>query len=512
MIYNNQVFGEHLLVGDWFLKWRTNFSVTERDEPDNRQVRYLVQDGVFTLEDLSGSGSRDFYFLDEDVADYAVDLMIPFNPFDMPDTDPLDIARIQPEQKIQFGATYTFRDRSFDGRRLRFRARGLNDINGDPIDLTLPPEQIFSPDNLNPDGIVLIETTRPTDSYAAEQTLAAAYGMVDIKVHPRVRMQAGVRVESSNQEVETFALFGVPPDVIRAELDETDFLPALNLTFDLTRYDSADLENERLGTPFKRDPKMQLRLAASQTVSRPEFRELAEFQFTDVAEGFAARGNPDLDRALIQHLDLRWEWFPNPAEVISVSAFAKTFDSPIERVIIPTGSSLITSWEDAESGELFGLEFEIKKRLENLGFADVPFLRNIAIQTNLAVIESEVEIDSSNTTVVQTNSKRPLQGQPDYTFNLGILYENLKQQLQAGFFVGSFGKTISGVGAFGLPDTEEQPRFDVDFKISKRFGASAVSLSVENILNDRFQIEQGPFVISERKTGIAVGVSYSYTF
>src|SRR3712207_8403318 len=51
----------------------------------------------------------------------------------------------------------------------------------------------------------------------------------------------------------------------------------------------------------------------------------------DVLNGDDLEGNPDLERTRIQNADLRWEWYPDAGEVVSVGVFAKRFDKPIER-------------------------------------------------------------------------------------------------------------------------------------------------------------------------------------
>lgn len=144
-----------------------------------------------------------------------------------------------------------------------------------------------------------------------------------------------------------------------------------------------------------------LRLAASQTVTRPEFRELAAFEFTDVAGGFTAVGNPELEETDILNLDLRWDWVPDPGDVISASFFYKDFSNPIEQVILPTGSQPITTWRNAESAELYGVEFEIQK---DLGFIDRwidssdsarPFFGYFSIVANAAWLDSQVDLDPS---------------------------------------------------------------------------------------------------------------------
>ena len=77
-----------------------------------------------------------------------------------------------------------------------------------------------------------------------------------------------------------------------------------------------------------------LRLSASQTLSRPEYREIANVSSFEPIGGIITFGNPNLQRALIQNYDARWEWYPRPGEVLSVGVFAKRFEDPIERVFV----------------------------------------------------------------------------------------------------------------------------------------------------------------------------------
>ncbi len=502
-LWFTQAFGEHLLEGDTFLDWRLSYSLSQRDEPDNRQVRYDFQDfdQDFVLENVSGSGRRDYYLLDENIYDGGIDYAIPFAPFVKTDPDP---DRLRPKQKIQLGLAATLRDRDFDARRFRFVPRGSPvDEFGNRIDLTAPPEEIFQPENIHTDGFVLDEKTRSTDNYEAEQTLLAGYLFTDVlllKEKPAVetlRLQLGGRIENSDQEVTTFRLFGENPEEVEAKIDKTDFLPALNLTWEFVKA-------------------MQVRLSASRTVSRPEFRELAEFEFTDVAQGFKARGNPDLKRGRLWNFDLRWEWFPAPADVVSVGVFYKLFEDPIEEVIIPTGSSLLKSWDNADSADLWGVEFEVRKNLGFLGeWTDGPqsetFLRDFSLLFNYALIDSEVKLTSEQDAIL-TNGSRELQGQPEFTLNTGLLYDSTDLGLTVAVLANTFGERISAVGAFGLPDEKEESRWSLDVSIAKKFGRSTVKLTAQNILDDKFSFKQGSITTREFRRGFSIGLSYSVSF
>ncbi len=498
-LLSTQPFGEHLLAGDLFLEWRATYSLSQRDEPDNRQTVYVFNEAAndFQFERLTNSGSRLFFLLDENIYDGAIDLSIPFNPLGIPDrgANPSDKA---PVQRIKLGPAYLFRDRDFNSRRFVFTSGGGPvDEDGSQIDQTLPPEELLQRKNINPNGFFLDENTRDTDNYSAEQTILAAYALADFRLHDLVRVQAGARVEDSLQDVISFQPFTVSPQETKTELHTTDVLPSVNLIWELSR------EKEYLKD-------MQIRIGGSQTVSRPEFRELAEFEYTDLAGGNAVVGNPDLQRAKVWNFDMRWEWYPAPGDIISLGGFYKKFDEPIEQVYRVSSSTFRISWDNAESADLYGVEFEAKKSFDFLDFLSED-LRDLGVILNVAWIESEVTIGKASGDV-QTNDKRPLQGQAEYVLNTGLVFESKRWDLTAALFANTTGPRISTVGAFGLPDEEEQPRWGLDFSIEKRFGKAALKLTWENILNAKYEYKQGDFTTREYRTGFAVGLSYSYSF
>ncbi|HVR75937.1 MAG TPA: TonB-dependent receptor, partial [Planctomycetota bacterium] len=257
---------------------------------------------------------------------------------------------------------------------------------------------------------------------------------------------------------------------------------------------------------------MQLRIAGSQTVSRPEFRELAEFEYTDVQGGYNARGNPDLQRATLSNLDISLEWFLSGADRFSVGAFYKIFEDPIEVVNLPTGGNLLTTWENADKADLLGIEVEGRKSLGFLSDHLKDQLDNLSLIANFTWMDSEVETktDASN---LQTNKKRTLQGQPEYLLNLGLLYDDRKDDgWSVSILANTYGERISAVGTSGIDDEKEQPRWNLDVSIIKRFGRGALKITAENLLDDKYEFKQGDIATREYKRGFAIGVGYSYTF
>lgn len=525
-LYQSELFGEHLLdggpLGELFFEWRGGYALSQRDSPDDRSLVYELNPtfNEFQWREAGGSASRDFYLLDENLYNGAADLSIPFAPLV---DEEKERDELEPPQKIKFGVSYVRRDRDFDARKFRFQAVGtpLADEGGEPILLTSSPEDLFRARNIHPGGFAITETTRPTDNYNAEWEILAGYGLVDFKLIEPLRLMAGARIESSEQAVDTFELFGAPgtDNSVTAVLDNLDVLPAGSLTWEIWK-------GEKRDTGF--EPRTMLRLAASQTVTRPEFRELAAFEFTDVAGGFTAVGNPELEETDILNLDLRWDWVPDPGDVISASFFYKDFSNPIEQVILPTGSQPITTWRNAESAELYGVEFEIQK---DLGFIDRwidssdsarPFFGYFSIVANAAWLDSQVDLDPQSALQL-TSKSRPLQGQPEYILNLGLEFEGPPgpatgkapewwHGLSIGIFANTFGDRITAVGAFGVPDEVEQPRWSLDVGIAKKIGRGVLKLTGKNLLDDEFEFKQGKITNRAYERGLSIGLSWSYSF
>ena len=114
--------------------------------------------------------------------------------------------------------------------------------------------------------------------------------------------------------------------------------------------------------------KSKLRLAASNTLSRPEFREIAPFNFYDFAQAFEVGGNPNLSRTSILNYDLRFEHYFGGSQLFSASLFYKDFTDPIEQVTGSdiTSGSIATSYANAISAKNYGFEIEVRRNLDFL--------------------------------------------------------------------------------------------------------------------------------------------------
>ncbi|MGE3345129.1 MAG: TonB-dependent receptor [Vicinamibacterales bacterium] len=447
-LQSGQLTGEHFFptLSNSRIDWRATVARSNRDEPDIREVLYEKQPtaSTYVLADESQSGLRMWNDLTEDTVDLALNWTVVFaGPRGLP-------------ASFKFGPSYSNRERDFDSRRFRFIP-----TNTVRFDLTQSPEALYSAANIG-ERFELREETRETDSYDAAQRVVAGYGMLDLSFSPKARLVAGARIENFKQTVDTFDLFGTDlfgsPEIIRGEIKETDIFPALNFVF-------AAKDNQNIRVSF------------SQTVNRPEFRELAPFEFTDIVGGRAVVGNPNLERSLIRNVDLRWEWFGDAEEVISASAFLKQFDQPIERVVEAT-SQLRTSFDNAKSARNVGLELEARKRLSEY----------VLVGANYTFVDSSIELNTSQTNTL-TSLERPLAGTSKHIFN--GLFEARLPIVTARVLYNTFSDRIADVGSFGLPDIVEEGRATLDVALSKTVGRLRLRFSAENLTDPEIRFLQG---------------------
>lgn len=466
-----QLSGKHELLGvNSRLEWRGSAARAHRNEPALRETVYTRaigsdSDVPFYLDNNTGESGRYFYteLTDEDLSG-GLDWSWNFGAWQNPAT-------------LKVGGAMRQRDRDFAARRYRWNFRsGITSL-----DSVIALGNIVGTDPANNMQLQLTDIVENGDQYTADEQTYATYAMVDVPIGTRLSVVAGARVEwydltltsPVQQQLATLT-----------NLDEVNVLPSLSLTYRL---------NEA----------MNLRLAASQTVDRPEFRELAPFQFTEASSLRQMRGNPNLVVADITNLDAKWEWFPDPGEVLSVGIFYKYLERPIEQVFFAAASSLY-SYQNAKDGYLYGAELSVRKRLD---FSE--FWSHFTVGSGLSLIESEVEVVPGSG-FVPTNLVRPLQGQSPWTVNVNLNWLSTNGATEIGAYWGVFGERISAAGGSGVPDIYERPRnvLDLTWRQTLR-GNLSMRFKVQNLLNSSYRWTQEANGIERMQRQYTVGQTLS---
>jgi hypothetical protein len=446
------------------LGWFGSYAQARRDDPAMRDMLFTTESDPPVLDPTNGGGKQLFLDLVDHTESGALDLTLPFEQWG-------GLA-----SRVKAGVWVEGKQREFFARRFAFNRAGSTP-------LPAGTGNVLNPDTIgggNPSGGVpfyLAETTRANDNYDAEQEIYATYAMVDLPLVRWLRLSGGARFEASFIDMQAFDLFDRGAEVPNgsASLKDHDVLPSVSLIFS------------------PRDS-MNIRLVGTRTLARPEFRELAPFQFTDFVGGLAIEGDPTLESGKIWNADLRWEWFPSASEVVAASLFYKYFERPIERF---RKAQYLVSFRNAPRAQNVGLELELRKNLEFIGEA----FDGISLGANFAYVFSRVDLGEGcdelidpgcSVTDKSTSRVRPLQGQSPYVVNAYLDYANDESGTSMRLLYNAFGRRIEDVGGFMLPDTYEESIHDFDLVLGQEiYDGLALSLEIDNILNYPRTFTQG---------------------
>lgn len=485
--FTTQVSGDHSISKALKFKWYGAFNILDGYVPDQRRLAYSrftnTQDPFRLLISNSlsqQSGSRIYQTLSDYIYTAGGDLNYSFNLFNQ-------------KQAIKGGYMLQIKDRLYDAQLF---ANYLPLDN--PVLTLLPAETVFNTENFgdgtgNKFGFDAIKGK--TFRYMANTILNAGFIQFDNQFKQGLRVVWGVRVEHFDQLVGSVKTW----DPRHTHTQVIDFLPGMNAT-------------------FKLNPKTNIRLSASQTVIRPELRELSFLNLYDFELNASVQGNPLLKRTKITNLDLRYELYRKAGEVFTVGIFYKNFINPIEQLFNEgVGGSSTFSYQNASEANTYGAEIEIRKKLDFITSG----LKNFTFQANASYINSKVKD-------AVFNISRPLQGQSPYLLNFGLLYDLEKAGLSSTILFNQVGPRIYLVGDLtagaGSPNIYEAPRALLDFQISKKLikDKAELRLSISDILNatqyfyqnaddkNSFQKNTDAYRFT-RRAGTTFSVSFNYS-
>ncbi|MGN0068633.1 MAG: TonB-dependent receptor domain-containing protein [Prevotella sp.] len=455
--YNTQFTGKHTIGKDQ-LDWSVAYAYANRNVPDRK--RYLVNDaletGVMQLT-TANDISREWTRLNEHIASVSAN-------------ENHDFHLGQSILTLKSGIYGEYRTRKYTTRNFIY--------NWDPRNNTLPAgfrkmdmaELLSTEEFFGENGLYLLEELKMRNNYEGKNTLGAAYAMASLPVG-KIEVNGGLRLEHNHME-----LISNTRDTERSPFSHhyryTDLFPTLNATWKVT--DS-----------------QQLRIAYGKTVNRPEFREVSPSVFYDFDLAADVQGNTALNPCYIHNADIRYEFYPSRGETISLAAFYKYFDSPIEwTYTVAGGTNLIYSYKNAKRADNYGIELDIRKRLDFIGLPDFSW------SFNGTVIWSKVKFEEG-----AKEENRPMQGQSPYLINTGLFYNNQHAAIDVALLYNRIGKRIIGVGrsegttggneTLRVPDSYEMPRDMIDFSASKRMGKHwEVKINIRDLLAQRVVYRQ----------------------
>jgi TonB-dependent receptor len=487
--FNTQLSGEHNFNKyKAKLNWFGGFNILDQYIPDQRRLQYLQDNpndpnsvyiaAIGASNASQKSGSRYYGFLNDYIYTAGANLGKDF--------------KIGTQtQSVKGGYFFQVKDRLFDSRPFAIYL---------PIDnrqlLLQSPDKIFAPENFGSgfdNKFAFNELAGSSYRYIANSILNAGFLQFDNQIAEKLRIVWGLRVEDFDQVIGSMN----KNDSRHLHNRVTDYLPGLNATYKLNN-------------------KTNIRLSGSQTVIRPEFRELSTFQFYDFDLGATVAGFTGLQRTKVTNFDLRYELYPRGGELLTFGVFYKYFKSPIEAFFNPqSGGASTYNFINADEANSFGAELEFRKKLDfNRS------LKNFTVQGNFSYIYNRV---TSST----TSLNRPMQGQSPYLLNLGIQYDLEKYGINTTLLFNQIGRRIAFVGGDEktAPNIWENPRPILDLQIAKKIlkNKGEVKMNISDIfnkeaifyndLNDNKKYDKtaDAFAI-KRKYGTNFSISFGYNF
>ncbi len=519
---SSQIVGSHFLNedGSFFLDWQFTGSQAKRYMPGRTDVRFNAEANLTDPAELveaydfskpnneqtdilngfffsGGSSSKRYDELIDNNFDFSVDLS--WDVFDSGSSF----------AKLQFGGQAIYRERDADSATYGYFnngadatlsaspnvlvsdniyvcGEGTGTVACDPIDDgngNVAPPVGGVQDNPST-GFLFQVRTQVSDEYEAELDYNSLYAMYDHTWDTTWQFILGARYEQYEQVTDTFDLTTGNP--VQGIVDEGSLLPAL-------------------GVNWFYSETQQLRFAVSQTVARPDFKEASNAVYFDNEFNVRVRGNPNLGISDIFNADLRWEWYfgDNEQDQLSAALFYKDMDDPIERVVQPASGTAGNSrtFQNSETAELYGVEVEGRKEF----VLTDDYNQTLFVSFNAAYIESEVTLLDGET--------RALQGQPEYTANLVLGYDNLEGGHQVTLLFNQNGESIADVGIFGQPNVILEPRGELNLVYRYDLTEAAVlKARLENIFDEEVQYTQGGQVFQQYEKGTTFQLGLDWQF
>lgn len=511
-MFVNQLIGNHK-SGDYELDWGFGYNKVFSDQPDRK--RFSVENYDYALDNdpttnptfysnVVFDNQRYFQKIEDDEYNGRVNLAY----------------NVNDNLKFNFGYNGRHKTRQFNNIRYGYdiidggyQIADVNNLNAifnlDNLNLNTGDSGLYQIKVLKPYP-TLSNTNRPglfENTYNGKLNVYAGYADAEIKAGDKWLFVPGVRLENFEQSIDYNVINLGNNGVDSKTSKETFILPSLNI-----KYSLSDDQN--------------LRLSASKTVSTPEFKEIAPFVYEDVSTRIG--GNPDvLGYSNVLNIDLKYEWFFSRSEIVSIGAFTKQIEDPINLVVVGDATGTQRYVRTGDKATVYGIEVELRKDI----LVDEDDNTNLSFGVNATYMKTNQDLYENidgTFDLAFNKTEDQLQGASPFILNADVSYsptfENYKPV--ANLVFSYFSDRIDALGSGDLGNIVEKsvPTLDFIWKntINDNF---EINLSAKNLLNPTIQYvredqNQGDVLVvsangkgvTDYKRGLNVGLQLKYKF
>ena len=477
-IWINQLLGKHQLGERNVLHWAAAINTVDADEPNRIRNEVNFNDNVVYLGHTGGYQQRKSYQL---IDDRETNGMI---------SDRFEIFDQEEKQlNLTVGGNYRHKKRYLISRFLGLEESTTGILSPPSIDKI---EEVFTMQNYNT-GVLEINNTLKPDRYRATLESASGFAAVNYGID-NWNFDAGVRYQQDQIDV-IYNVGNIPGRTGSENKAYKNLFPALNIRYSLNEQNN-------------------LRLAASKTLTLPEFKEIAPFEYVSQT-GQITRGNPDLQASSNYNLDLKWEFFPSNAQLVSLTGFYKLIEDPINKIQDRGSAGAFSYFNAGEQAEIYGIELETRLEMVSMKKgADFDF--DLGFNASRMWHSQDLKtIRDANGNFVRTFQYKGLketglQGASDWIFNGSLNFlTGTKNPFMASLVANYASDKIYALGA---PERQtESETFYNDAIIEKGFVVLdailsqdlgkhwSIKMTAKNLLNPKIKREQN---IKPSTTGI----------
>lgn len=482
---SNQLRGKHNFpyLMDLAVDWQYTDAKARRYAPGEVEFRYLNEtqaDGsVFSFLRRNQNGvNYSFSDMNDNTENLSWNASLP-------------LTMGKTELTLTGGYAYFERSRNAQTDRFNFDTVGfsLQQLSGRFSEI-FADSSIVNPAN----RFKISNVTTQADDYLAAQMIDAGYAALELIYDYQFRLNVGVRYEDFKQlSLPLKANGAISGTITDSVLLEDGFYPALSFTW------------------FVNDD-LQARFGYSQTVVRPDLREVTPVLYVDPLTDFKVTGFAGLKSTDISSFDARLEWYYDNRNY-SFGLFYKDLENPIEAIELSgSDGNLLMSFRNAQSGKVYGAEAEFLQQLNMFGGEFGQVANNFFVAGNLTLSESEISIQPFPGADL-TNLTRGLSGHSKYVANLQLGFDSDNNQHNATVTYNVFGKRIAFAGVNDKDDAFEQPFHSLDFT----YGYTPVEnmtlkLGLKNLLDKDVEILQQGQILQKRVEGQSASLSFSYKY
>ncbi len=459
-------------------------------EPD-RRVNYLSYTEDDTFQPLRGSGRQHRYFGDLKEKDLNALANITYKLFD----DDSNMSNIQIGYRGRF-LKDDYISNSWDNTRTQSTLPQLELEN-------FSLDEIFNQEEFEAGHFINKEYNE--SSYSVDKKIHSAFAELNYQIGEKLILDLGLKSDIVNVTIN----FNVNDGADRGSnsLDKTYFLPSLNLKYSLNEQNT-------------------FRFGASKTYTLPQSKEISPLLYE--GRQWSSQGNPDLIPSSNYNVDLKWDFYLTPSELISFTVFGKMIQDPISRVEVNSAGGFLSYANIAEKATLGGVEVEIRKNIfTSYGSEGSNTKKKLSTGINFSYISTGVDVEAvsaskSSIPLDFTNAKTELEGASPLLLNADLSYQYRKNdfELNSSLVVNQFSDRIYSVGVSGFNDVEENGLTTLDFVISSKLNKHlGLNIKAKNILDPEYKLTRKASgtntestVLSSYKKGISVSMGLSYKF